>query len=499
MNTFFKKKFRKSISDEKDDDEGGEVNLPNDPVVSFDDLKHLRGGGRFGTDTTPYIPTLSSAPKGPKGQLSNTQYRKQKTLEKKMAAVQAANGMNGGGPRAMSLQSYGVTNQYPRSMSMQSAGSFQANRDPRSMSMQSNFSRPPFGNPGMGMGPMNGHMGPMNGPMGMGQGQMGPMNGPGQMGPMGPMNGQMGPGGPMKPNRFSGPAAVGSPQRRPFPGSPQMGASPQMGGQSPGRNFPPYGQFGSQGMPPNGPMGQMGPMGPMRHPQMGYQDPHMQQQQQQPQFQPIEENPEQSPLQQPQQLQPQQQQQHPYQQRGYSSSSSSAANSFGHNRSQDSVSSARRSSGSATPVKRQSQPQSQLQPQSEPQPTNQLVVPSKSVSRRSSQNKPKVSRYVFADSDSEDDDDDAVHEESIVQETSTEKAKGEFADTIPTVSLSSLDGVASESEASVEPLSDKTTHRKSLSPAESSSNTNEQSAVSTRHASKTSSKTYSLQVHCQVR
>ncbi|GMG18950.1 unnamed protein product [Ambrosiozyma monospora] len=489
MNTFFKKKFRKSISDDRDDDDGDD-NLPDDPIVSFDDLKHLRGGGRYGTDTTPYIPTLSSAPKGPKGQLSNTQYRKQKTLEKKMAAVQAANGIAGpnGGPRAMSLQSYGVTNQYPRSMSMQSAGSFQNNRDPRSMSMQSNFSRPPFGNRmGIGMGPMNGHMGPMNGPMGPMNGQMGPMNGP-----MGPMNGQMGPGGPMKPNRFSGPAAVGSPQRRQFPGSPKMGGSPQLGGNSGGRNFPPYGQFVNQGMQPGG---------PMRHPQMGYQDPYMQQQQQQPQFQPIEENPEQSPVQQPQQLQPQQQpqqqqqqQQNMYQQRGYSSSSSAA--NYGHNRSQDSVSSAKHSvsSGSATPVQRQSEPQ--LQPQSEPQSANQLVVPGQNVSRRASENKPKVSRYVFADSDSEDDDDDAVHEESIIQESSTQKAKGEFADTIPTVSLSSLDGVASESEASVEPLTNKTARRKSLSPAESSFNTSGQSSVfnnSTRHSSKTSSKTYSVQ------
>ncbi|KAH3665925.1 hypothetical protein OGAPHI_004114 [Ogataea philodendri] len=139
VNKFFKRGMKFGKGDDDDDGMGeGDADVEVDTStesVSFDDLKHIRGGGRYGNgssslDTQPYIPTLSNKPKGPNGQLSNVQYRKQMTHQKKMMASQAAN-MGKGPPRAMSMQSAGPGPGYPTG---------RMGYDPRAMSMQS---RPP--------------------------------------------------------------------------------------------------------------------------------------------------------------------------------------------------------------------------------------------------------------------------------------------------------------------------------------------------------------------
>ncbi|KAG7813451.1 hypothetical protein KL921_000997 [Ogataea angusta] len=164
VNKFFKRgmKFGKDDDDDGNGDADGDVEVDaSASTVSFDDLQHIRGGGRYGNgssalDTQPYIPTLSNRPRGPNGQLSNVQYRKLMTAQKKMAAAQLANA-NKGPPRAMSLEA-GMM-RYPRTMSMQSAGPGymspgpRMGYDPRAMSMQTR--PPPFNNQFGGPDPSN--------------------------------------------------------------------------------------------------------------------------------------------------------------------------------------------------------------------------------------------------------------------------------------------------------------------------------------------------------
>ncbi|KAG7938187.1 uncharacterized protein OGAPODRAFT_75319 [Ogataea polymorpha] len=167
VNKFFKRGMKFGKDDDDDDGNGdadGDVELEvSASTVSFDDLQHIRGGGRYGNgssalDTQPYIPTLSSRPRAPNGQLSNVQYRKQMTAQKKMVAAQLANA-NKGPPRAMSLEA-GMM-RYPRTMSMQSAGPGYMNPgprmgyDPRAMSMQTR--PPPFNNKFSGPDPSSGN------------------------------------------------------------------------------------------------------------------------------------------------------------------------------------------------------------------------------------------------------------------------------------------------------------------------------------------------------
>ncbi|KAG7884193.1 hypothetical protein KL938_002065 [Ogataea parapolymorpha] len=167
VNKFFKRGMKFGKDDDDDDGNGdadGDVEVEaSASTVSFDDLQHIRGGGRYGNgssalDTQPYIPTLSSRPRAPNGQLSNVQYRKQMTAQKKMVAAQLANA-NKGPPRAMSLEA-GMM-RYPRTMSMQSAGPGymgpgpRMGYDPRAMSMQTR--PPPFNNQFGGPDPSNGN------------------------------------------------------------------------------------------------------------------------------------------------------------------------------------------------------------------------------------------------------------------------------------------------------------------------------------------------------
>ncbi|KAG7727071.1 hypothetical protein KL933_002780 [Ogataea haglerorum] len=164
VNKFFKRgmKFAKDDDDDGNGDPDGDVEVEaSASTVSFDDLQHIRGGGRYGNgssalDTQPYIPMISNRPRAPNGQLSNVQYRKQMTAQKKMVAAQMANA-NKGPPRAMSLEA-GMM-RYPRTMSMQSAGPGPVSPgprmgyDPRAMSMQTR--PPPFNNQFGGPDPSN--------------------------------------------------------------------------------------------------------------------------------------------------------------------------------------------------------------------------------------------------------------------------------------------------------------------------------------------------------
>ncbi len=131
------------------DDFNGDANVAmNDaePDMSLGDLRHLRGGGRYGgaaanpnssIDTLSYVPTYNGMPAGAgagmgagtgtgmgtgafaqgKGrqlaQMSNTAYRKQQMMQKKLNAMRMAQrgggayAPSGGAPRTMSLQSFG--------------------------------------------------------------------------------------------------------------------------------------------------------------------------------------------------------------------------------------------------------------------------------------------------------------------------------------------------------------------------------------------------------
>ncbi|CDK25601.1 unnamed protein product [Kuraishia capsulata CBS 1993] len=141
MNRFFHGKLGKSSGGGGGDDEDeGETEAQPGVDVSFDDIQHLRDRGRYGMsnatfDTTPYIPTLSSKPKGPNGQMDNTQYRKQKTMQKKLALKGST---ATAGPRANSLQSgpaYMGPGMNDRAMSLNSRPPMGFQQDPRTMSM----------------------------------------------------------------------------------------------------------------------------------------------------------------------------------------------------------------------------------------------------------------------------------------------------------------------------------------------------------------------------
>lgn len=131
-----------------DDDFMGDANITTnaaEPNMSLGDLRHLRGGGRYGgatfkanssIDTLSYVPTYdgvpvrtaqrkfsgtTGSPSRPGTEISNTAYRKQQIMQKKLNAMRMAQrgGAQGipqgapmqqfasGGPRTMSLQSFG--------------------------------------------------------------------------------------------------------------------------------------------------------------------------------------------------------------------------------------------------------------------------------------------------------------------------------------------------------------------------------------------------------
>ncbi|QPG74866.1 hypothetical protein FOA43_002202 [Brettanomyces nanus] len=196
FNRFMKSKFsrtanrnghRKNKESKFDDDDfNGDGNINTnitEPDMSFDDLKHIRGGGRYGMgasafslDASSYVPMFNIGPSTSSkpgansySPISNESYRKQQVTHKKMMAMrysrlsqtQLQGGQGGaslgpGGemypPRTMSLQTFGQGNR--QVMPMNGPGMQQMN--------------------GLGM-PMNGPGAPMNGP---GAPMNGPINGP---------------------------------------------------------------------------------------------------------------------------------------------------------------------------------------------------------------------------------------------------------------------------------------------------------------------------------
>ncbi|VEU21698.1 DEKNAAC102426 [Brettanomyces naardenensis] len=119
------------------DDFNGDSNIDatTDPDISLSDLKHLRGGGRYGTgsngsaDTVPYIPTYdtsnppsssgNNSSNGRGGMMSNTSYRKQQVMQKKLMAMRYSRMAQQGQPGAADANGNANANA-PRSMSLQS-------------------------------------------------------------------------------------------------------------------------------------------------------------------------------------------------------------------------------------------------------------------------------------------------------------------------------------------------------------------------------------------
>lgn len=164
--------------------------------VSFADIAHLRGSGRYNTsayltlDTLPIIPVIGATPTSTK-KLTNVQYRKFMNHQKKMNLTNgaramslagnnpmAANSMTGPDPRSMSFggpqdgRTMSIGMQNPRTMSLGGQMNF-APGNPRAMSLTSNGmlrspGPPPSNRPRMGQMMPNGQMG-MQGPPQMGQ------------------------------------------------------------------------------------------------------------------------------------------------------------------------------------------------------------------------------------------------------------------------------------------------------------------------------------------
>lgn len=203
------------------DDFNGDANVAMngaEPDMSLGDLRHLRGGGRYGgaaanpnssIDTLSYVPTYNGMPAGAgagagagmgmgmgmgagasaqgKGrqlaQMSNTAYRKQQMMQKKLNAMRMT--QRGGGSYA-SGGAYAPGGGAPRTMSLQS-----------------------FGGAGYGrrMGPPGAYQGQLRGP-GAGPGAaQGHLNSMGALSPRPPMHGagmQPGMGAPAQPGPPAG-------------------------------------------------------------------------------------------------------------------------------------------------------------------------------------------------------------------------------------------------------------------------------------------------------
>lgn len=179
------------------DDETGADLSEMATELSFADIAHLRGNGRYNTsaaqslDTLPIIPVIGGAPTSTKN-LNNVQYRKYMNHQKKLNLSNgaramslagnnpmAANLMTGPDPRSMSFggpqdgRAMSIGMQNPRTMSLGGQMNF-APGNPRAMSLSSNGmlrnpGQPPMNRPRMGQmnGQMQGNMGPphMNGQM----------------------------------------------------------------------------------------------------------------------------------------------------------------------------------------------------------------------------------------------------------------------------------------------------------------------------------------------
>lgn len=204
MQRFFRRKGGDSVA--FDDENGADISdVAAD--VSFADIAHIRGNGRYNTssmaqslDTLPIIPVLGSMSGATSTKnLNNIQYRKYMNQQKKMNLANSARAMSLAGsnqahlmvsdPRAMSFggpqdgrtMSFGPQNGRAQSLGGQMN---QMPNGPRAMSLNSNIMLRNQG-PGPGQGPGQGPM-YRRGP-GMNMGQMNPNGNPN----FGPNPGQM--------------------------------------------------------------------------------------------------------------------------------------------------------------------------------------------------------------------------------------------------------------------------------------------------------------------
>lgn len=110
-----------------DEDLGADLGDFSSVPMSFNDITHLRGAGRYNTsaagnmDTAPIIPVLGGAGADPAKSLNNVEYRKYMNHQKKLNLAHSA--------RAMSLAGGGnpVSGQDPRSMSFTNAQNSRTN------------------------------------------------------------------------------------------------------------------------------------------------------------------------------------------------------------------------------------------------------------------------------------------------------------------------------------------------------------------------------------
>ncbi|KAM9929018.1 hypothetical protein OXX59_001458 [Metschnikowia pulcherrima] len=138
MQRFFRRKGNQG--GHFDEDTGADINELPSAAMSFNDITHLRGSGRYNTsaygnlDTAPIIPVMGMAGSGGAKSLNNVQYRKFMNHQKKLNLAQSA-----------------------RAMSLAGGGNPMAEQDPRSMSFTNapNSRNNSLGNPMNGMGTPN--------------------------------------------------------------------------------------------------------------------------------------------------------------------------------------------------------------------------------------------------------------------------------------------------------------------------------------------------------
>lgn len=245
--------------------------------MSFADIAHIRGNGRYNTsatqalDTLPIIPVLGpgSSSGNPKN-LNNIQYRKYMNQQKKQNLANSARAMSLAGnnpaylmtsdPRSMSFGTPqdGGTNSYgPQNGRAQSLGGQmnQVPNGPRAMSLNSNVmlrgQGPVRRGPNMNMNPnmspnMGNNMSPSMGNMNPNMGNMNPMYNQMNMNTGGPRAQSLRTGNPYQ--QFRGPPNNRNNSMGGFSG----GVPSPMAGMAPGPMPAPMGQFGNQGYAPMG-------------------------------------------------------------------------------------------------------------------------------------------------------------------------------------------------------------------------------------------------------
>ena len=246
VNNFMKKQWGRlgggskvdvSNADKEDDDEMNLDMNASQTEISYDDLKHIRGGriGDFGlTDSTPYIPTVQvNMNVDGRGKMTGEQYRKIQMKQKKTAAMNAAK--QNKSPQVPS-QDFGPQG---RSMSLQSFSRGRGGRfaPPNAYPPYMQGMPPQMPMYGQQQPPLPHMQMPMQGQgMGMGQGQGAAPMPPMQMQMQMPMNT---PQGPVYPN--------GMPVQAQYSAYSQMQQAPQGYPSGPVKNQPSY----TQGHPLN--------------------------------------------------------------------------------------------------------------------------------------------------------------------------------------------------------------------------------------------------------